>query len=201
MSLIFWIILLSLILQLESSNDGFKGFSILIGQLFYAHIIVLGLNTLRYLCFVHPFFSGMTGLNRHHQPNCRKEKWPAVLVTDCLVTLNLLFGLAVQEFLLDLSDSTRRSGCCLICQASLETGIEWVSLGENSMVATILIAYNFVFAICVNSYMHQSHPEMQLVFTTVTLYVPFNIIKPLQVLRSMKLFSTDTFWDYGNIWL
>jgi len=106
-SLIFLIILLSLILQLESSDDGFKGFSILIGQLFYAHLVVLGLNTLRYLCFVHPFFSGMTGLNRHHQPNWRKglflgqtEKWPAVLVSDCLVTLNLLFGLAVQEFLL-----------------------------------------------------------------------------------------------------
>ncbi len=68
-SLIFWIILLSLILQLESSSDGFKGFSILIGQLFYAHLLVLGLNTLRYLCFVHPFFSGMAGLDRHHQPN------------------------------------------------------------------------------------------------------------------------------------
>jgi hypothetical protein len=38
------------------------------------------------------------------------------------------------------------------------------------MVATILIAYNFVFAICANSYMQQSHPEMQFVFATVTLF-------------------------------
>jgi hypothetical protein len=179
-SLIFWIVLLSLILQLESSSDGFKGFSILIGQLFYAHLLVLGLNTLRYLCFVHPFFSGMAGLDRHHQPNWKKglflgqiEKWPAVSVSDCLVTLNLLFGLAVQEFLLwfEWQYSPLGLGCCLICQASLETGVEWVSLGENSMVATILIAYNFVFAICVNSYMQQSHPELQLVFTTITLFM------------------------------